>query len=371
MAEGTAVVKQSVSERVYDALAAPSDPFENRRQAFELATTAARDQMISKMQRAVAAQTWGNSLPNPELQKAFCEWALAKGIDPALHVNILGGNVYLNAAYYLERLSAHPGYKHSRSLIVAPVSRRKMPEEIFDEKNRTKLMKHEMKVNVERYMKQIELEIPPAINNFPDSAAACLVFIEMKDGSVFEAWRAAGSYGRKSLRNANKPRDPVGDQAPQFTAETRAYRACCKKLPGWADYIGETDEALAKVEDLVEEARQQRKEREAQQQADEDRIELIADMQVEIDDLLSREADDVNMREACRDRYEDWIAGGFQNISIEMVQELLDALRRAVLYPGKRVKDPVLEELAEASVIEDVVDAETGEVIESEPEVGQ
>ena len=373
---GTAVAK-TPKATVYDKLVRPTDPFNDRKQAFEIASIERQTNMIQGALRAVANSSWGNQMPDPKLQEAMCIWALNKGVDVATHIHILGGRPYLNAQYYIDRLTTLPAYRHSRSEIIGPLSERTPPAKVFDAKSIAQLKKKTLKVNMKRWALQEHYEIPEEINAFPKTSAVVVVYIEMFDRNgevvVFDDWGKAGSYGRKSKgRNAGKPVDPVGDGDPVKTATTRAYRACCKTIPNFPLDDTSKDGELTELNERIEAQRQERKAREAEQAEGDARHHLI----VQVREMLDDPHVDPVASDACRIIYEDWIAGAFQNVTIEQIQQVANELqgsKQEIAQNGLCLMcDASIDEgephgedcPTRLSVIEDVVDGVTGEVIE-------
>lgn len=83
---------------------------ENAPQPQALMTAVERDRMVRQAASAIAGQTWGKGLSQHE-QAAVARYAMEAGLDPVRHINVLGGNVYVNAQAYMDTLAATDGYE--------------------------------------------------------------------------------------------------------------------------------------------------------------------------------------------------------------------------------------------------------------------
>jgi hypothetical protein len=59
--------------------------------------------MLGQIVSALASQTWGQRM-TPTLRRATAQYCLAYGIDPLTELDMLGGNPYPNAEFYLRKL---------------------------------------------------------------------------------------------------------------------------------------------------------------------------------------------------------------------------------------------------------------------------
>jgi len=176
---------------------------QERALAYQLATTARQQTMLRRTAMAVAETGWGKDV-SPVARQAVVRYCMEIGADPVRHVHILGGTVYLNAAFWMELVAANPKF-----LRAAPT------EFIHDDDRATPEERQARKA------RRVEFGVPEQVKG-----AAVVTLFYAGDRGPFIGVNWAGSYGKKQ--------DPVGDQDPTKTAETRAYRrAAIKAEPAW------------------------------------------------------------------------------------------------------------------------------------------
>jgi len=160
----------------------------------------------------IRANTWGKDLTAGQV-RAIAEWSWRHAVDPVTEVEILGGRLYLNANYYGRRMSeliAAGRLEYVQSHWIHVDDRLLEAAKGGNEWAKAQL--------AERWMARIEHRVP-------EDADAALVF-EIKCKEL-----TAPLYGVKfhvpGLRQKNNPgraKDPVGDEFPTETIETRAMR---------------------------------------------------------------------------------------------------------------------------------------------------
>lgn len=172
---------------------------EERALAFRLASQARQSKMIRDVAVAVAETGWGKEV-SPISRAAVVRYCLEIGADPVRHVHVLGGNVYLNAAFWMDLVAANPKFIR--------------PEiEFIHDDDRADQAERER-----RKAKRLLLGVPEAAKG----AAVVTLYYNGRGPFVGVNWAGA------------KKSDPVGEQEPTKTAETRAYRrAAMKAEPAW------------------------------------------------------------------------------------------------------------------------------------------
>lgn len=187
---------------------------------------------INEVARQIGNLSWGKGLTADGL-RAVAEYARRYNIDAAAEIDILGGKIYRNAAYYIRR-----GAELLRAGIVTDIS----VEHVNADHRLTSMAER----NVEGAQAELDRrELARIKHNIPDAAkGAVVVRIATAEGAVVEGANYAG-VGR----------DPVGSENPGKTAETRAYRRAWRLLvdtiPQLKDEEGAADEAGVSVSAVV------------------------------------------------------------------------------------------------------------------------
>jgi hypothetical protein len=173
---------------------------QERALAFQLATTARQHSMLRRVALAVAETGWGKEI-SPVARQAVIRFCLEIGADPVRHVNVLGGNVYLTAAFWMELVAANPKFIRPETAFIHDDDRADQSER---ERRKAQRLIHGVPEDVK-------------------GAAVVTLFYQGRGPFLGVNWVGGG---RKA--------DPVGLQEPTKTAETRAYRrAAVKAEPAW------------------------------------------------------------------------------------------------------------------------------------------
>lgn len=173
---------------------------QERQLAFSLASQARQAQMIRDVAVACAEEGWGKAI-SPMARAAVVRYCLEVGADPVRHVHVLGGNVYLNAAFWMDLVAANPKFLRAETQFIHD-DERADPEE-----------------RERRKAQRLLLGVP---EHAKGAAVVTLFYAEGRGPFTGVNWAGA----RKN--------DPVGESEPTKTAETRAYRrAAMKAEPAW------------------------------------------------------------------------------------------------------------------------------------------
>ena len=175
-----------------------------------------RNQMRA-VQREIRNTSWGKDLPDGSV-KAIVLWCEKRGIDAATEVTVLGGNIYLEADYYLRRLAhmvgdgrieyAKADHVHFDQRLIDLFSDDQAPADVREQ------------AKAEHFRRVMER----SKHNLPEKAAACCVYRIKVKGMSDEF------TGAKAVGNRIREKDPVGDQFPMETSESRAARRACRQL---------------------------------------------------------------------------------------------------------------------------------------------
>lgn len=182
----------------------------------------ARKEVATAM-RAWRATQWGKDLDESVL-RALGTWARRHGLD-ITEVEVLGGKPYINASYYLRQLTqldpealeyARADHVHADPRLLAAMDE-PIPADA-DAETVAAIRSHRAAARREHYRRMMER----CDHNLPDSAQAAVVYrVKLRD--------TAGEFVGADWCGGKK-RDPVGDQEPAKTAETRAARRCLRQV---------------------------------------------------------------------------------------------------------------------------------------------
>lgn len=177
----------------------------------------AQREYMRTVQREIRNKSWGKDLPERTL-KSVVLWCEKRGLDAATEVDILGGNIYIKADYYLRRLAqmigddrveyAYPDHVHEDPRLLELASNTKAPADIRENATR------------EYYRRAMER----SKYNLSDRATAAVVYRVKVKGMTEEV------VGAKQCGGGVRKGDPVGDDRPVETAETRAARRACRQV---------------------------------------------------------------------------------------------------------------------------------------------
>lgn len=155
----------------------------------------------------LAELNWGKQLDHAT-RRAVADWGNRFGVDTTIEINVLGGNVYINAAYYLRRLS---------ELIDSGLVEYAYADHIEDDPRLLKLGPD----GEGESSRRLRMRIMYGVKGDPASCVAFRVKLRSMDREVVGV-KACGGGVRKN--------DPVGDAFPTETAETRAARRAMRLL---------------------------------------------------------------------------------------------------------------------------------------------
>lgn len=155
----------------------------------------------------LAELNWGKSLDH-DTRRAIADWGQRFRIDVSTEIHVLGGNVYLNAAYYLRRLS---------ELIEEGLVEYAYADHIEDDPRLAKLGPE----GEGEATRRLRMRLMYGVKGDPASCVAFRVKLRSMDREVVGV-KACGGGVRKN--------DPVGDAFPTETAESRAARRAMRLI---------------------------------------------------------------------------------------------------------------------------------------------
>ena len=193
--------------------------------------------MRNQVAGQLAAQNWGKSL-DLDTRRAIADWGQQFRVDVTTEIHVLGGNVYLNSAFFLRQLS---------ELIEAGLVEYAYADHIEDDA-RLKALGPEGEGEYSRRLRE------RIMHQVPDKAASAVVFrvkLRSMDREI---------TGCKWCGNGTRKNDPVGDDKPVETSESRAARRAMRLISSHVPrHVAEDMAAIeASAEALTERVKQAR-----------------------------------------------------------------------------------------------------------------
>lgn len=172
---------------------------EERQLAYELASRARQADMIRNAALHMAETGWGKEI-SPVARAAVVRYCFEIGADPLGHVYVLGGNIYLNARFWMDLVAANPKFLRDE---VHFIHQDKRADDAEQETRR---------------LLRVQYGVPE------EAPGAAIVTLHYEGRGPFIGVNWAGV----------RAKDPVGKEEPTKTAQTRAYRkAAMKAEPAW------------------------------------------------------------------------------------------------------------------------------------------
>jgi hypothetical protein len=199
--------------------------------AAKVAEAKARNAMVT----AIRGTMWSKDLGEAQM-RSVAEYCHRNGLDPVRHIEVLGGRIYLNAAFYEERAAP---------LVLSGELVPEEPDYINADARLDALAATGDAWAVEESTRRVRLRIKHAV---PEKAAAAVLF------RIVVAKTGQSVVGVNWCGNGVRPRDPVGDAEPTKTAVTRAARRAWKQVAQVVPSFGEQLQAIeARDADVNEE----------------------------------------------------------------------------------------------------------------------
>lgn len=177
--------------------------------------------MANQAAAELAKLSWGANIGR-DTARAISEWGRVYRVDVTQEIDVLGNKVYLNAKYYLRRLS---------ELVDAGLVEWAYADHINVDERMADLGEEGKAEATRRLTERVKY-------NVPEKATAVVAFRvklrSLTQETVGVNW--AGGGVRKS--------DPVGDAEPVKTAESRAARRCLRQLVSHVPALAEDVESV-------------------------------------------------------------------------------------------------------------------------------
>jgi hypothetical protein len=206
---------------------------------------------VRAKQRAVMRElrnkTWGKDVGEEGL-KALVLWCEKRGMEAAMEVDVLGGNIYLNHKFYLRKLAQKIDAGLIEYAVADHVEYDERLERLANDDNVP--ADQRARFQAEHYRRVMER----IVHKLPDTAKAAVVYRVKVRGMTTEVTgaKAVGGFrGKRKNRDGKEvDKDPVGEEFPAETAESRAARRACRQIiDAFPDLKAEMDviEAEAKL----------------------------------------------------------------------------------------------------------------------------
>lgn len=235
--------------------AAPADTAEETKAVGTLPETLRTQLMLrqqqGKVSAAIAKLNWGKQL-DYETRRAIAAWGERHAVDVMTEINILGGNVYKNATYYLNRLARLVRMGIVEYAVADHIEVDPRLDALIAQTDDPELAARARKEKSRRTEERIH-------HGLPDKAISAVVF-RLKLTNVPTEFTGAKWAGNRGKTESGKLKDPVGEEFPVETVESRAARRCLRfvadREPTMYPLIeGETEDGtLEVVEEKVQAA---------------------------------------------------------------------------------------------------------------------
>jgi hypothetical protein len=188
---------------------------------------------MRKMQNQIAGQlastNWGKGM-DLNMRRAIADWGQQFRVDVTTEIHVLGGNIYLNAAFYIRQLS---------EMIAAGLVEYAFADHVEEDSRLSKLGPEGEGEMTRRLRERIK-------HGVPDKAVSAVVFrvkLRAMDREV---------VGVKWCGGGTRKNDPVGDDKPVETSESRAARRAMRLLtshvpPATAERVGTIEGAAERL----------------------------------------------------------------------------------------------------------------------------
>jgi hypothetical protein len=260
---GTAVAPRpptTEAETVLAELAEQAKSPQDRERAYMLMDAVKQSRLVRSVANVIAATEWGQAMSQAR-QIAFGRYLLALGADPLRHVDLLGGNPFINGDYFRDVIAANKEFRWPSD-----------PEWIHDDP-RLRLCvacdqpfeadtahAHSNQQVTEENARRLTDRIARAGRRIAENAdeespAICVLVLHYVNCPCAECRRREGPDGVHALSDGSGrgpfkgigevhpgqiakwkdgqklmvDRDPVGQLSPRGTAETRAWREAGEK----------------------------------------------------------------------------------------------------------------------------------------------
>lgn len=230
--------------------------------AYQVLDRFRQTQMVMAAAKQLANISWGKNL-SVAAQAAVARYAMEIGADPARHIYVLGGNIFINGTYYRDVISANPKFKEALPPEWLHYDPRLDNCALCDEPfNADFAHGHDLEFVTAENRRRLEEKVQRARarldeNLDEEAPSLCRLTLVYSDGrGPFKGiGRVRGGKTTKTGQGGKQYevfKDPVGMEFPRETAETRAWREAGEKAePVWF----RQHPALKAAEQLIVEGR--------------------------------------------------------------------------------------------------------------------
>lgn len=179
----------------------------------------------------LAGTNWGKGM-DLETRRATAQWGQDNNVDVITEIDVLGGKVYLNAVFYLNRCS---------EMIANGIVQYAVVDHVEIDPRLAKIAAAGGERGA-RAQREIERREDARIEyQLPDNAVSAVVY-RVKLHHVATEFTGAKWCGGRA-------KDPVGNEFPVETSETRAARRCLRKL---VNHVPKVGQYIKNIEDDAE-----------------------------------------------------------------------------------------------------------------------
>lgn len=194
---------------------------------------------------AMSSLSWGQGL-TPGIRRSIAEWCRRHDVDPMTELDVLGGNFYVNAEWYLRKLGElrRQGvvadfwleHIHADARLKALIDDASTPEDIRERARRTW---------TDMMFKRIE-------HNAPEAAeAVCVAYIVLPDGGHPVKgckWGGNGTSIKQPRRGEGTAPNPIVENNAALSVESQAIRRAVRQVASAVEQM----RALERAEDELE-----------------------------------------------------------------------------------------------------------------------
>lgn len=203
--------------------------------------------MASRVAAEIAAQSWGKEMSH-EGRVALARWGQEYGVDVTTEIDVLGGKPYLNARFYFNRAAEMVRDGLIEGMVADFIHEDGRLETLVDSDDAAVAQQATAELN-RRQMARIQFGVPDA------AVAACVARVFVRRGGTVVEFTGCKYVvpGRKKVTKwGEKDADPVGDEFPLYTVETRAMRRALRllvshvpRMQRWIDAATDAGEVMA------------------------------------------------------------------------------------------------------------------------------
>lgn len=204
----------------------------------------------TEMLARISEMNWGKGM-SYDMRRALGSYLRRNGLDPR-EIHVLGGNLYRNGKYWLRKLSelVQAGHvEYARIQFINHDPRIEQDVETYkalaadltlSEEERGKYAAHRDASRAEMMLRR-DLRIAHRVPEEAAAAAVAIVKVKWMDAEV-SGCKFIVVGRKKQTRDGPKVADPVGEEFPTETVETRAWRRCLR-------IVASTNPALKAIEE--------------------------------------------------------------------------------------------------------------------------